>query len=367
MNDGFELTLRIQRPLSSFTLNIDQTLTERVTGFYGPSGCGKTSLLESIAGVASNVHGRITFCGEVWLDSKAKVCLPTQRRGIGYVPQKGLLFPHLTVEQNLRFGIGRGRATARSSVLYDQVVQLLELRALLGRKPVSLSGGERQRVALGRALSSAPRLLLLDEPLSALDHRLRYSILPFLHRVRDEFSLPMIWVSHDAVEVQSLCDELIVVRSGQAIDRGRPVDLLNDPAVASSHDETGFQNTLTCTIEAASDDEVVVSPGGDVSLSVAGSSSACNVGDKALLTIPARSILVATEKPASISARNVLEGAVIKQKSVGRAVILTIKLGQEGPELAVELTARACENLKIKVGDHLFALIKSTACVLHSA
>jgi molybdate transport system ATP-binding protein len=203
------IEIDIQLPLASFTLAVETTLREQVTAIVGRSGSGKTSLLESIAGLRPRARGRIVIDGD---DISA---LPPERRRIGYVPQDLALFPHLDVRDNLLFG---------GAAHFDDVVEMLELAPLLDRAPALLSGGERQRVALGRALMTAPRLLLLDEPLASLDHPLRDRILVFLRRVRD-LGIPMLYVTHQPDEAAAIATWSLLLDEGRIAAAGASVTL----------------------------------------------------------------------------------------------------------------------------------------------
>ena len=196
--------------LADFTLNVDLRLNAAVTGLTGPSGAGKTTLLELIAGLRRPRHGSITLDGQKLTDVAARHFLVPEKRHVGYVPQDLALFPHLNVRSNLRFGLRHENAC-----LLDKVIEVLELSMLTKRSIVSLSGGEKQRVALGRALLAGPRILLLDEPLSNLDDRLKGIILPYLHRIRTEFAVPMIYVTHSKAELCELCDEVLTLHEGR--------------------------------------------------------------------------------------------------------------------------------------------------------
>lgn len=207
-----------------FTLEIDATLRGRVTGLFGPSGAGKTTLLELLAGLRRPDSGAIRIGETVLCDTAARRHEPPELRHVGYVPQDGALFPHLSVERNLRYGLSRaGDADdARDAFGFDAMCRLLELGGLLRARPADLSGGERQRVALGRALLSRPRVLLLDEPLAGLDAARKEAILPHLRAVRDELRVPMIFVSHDPEDVAALCDDVLVLRSGRVAAQAAP-------------------------------------------------------------------------------------------------------------------------------------------------
>jgi molybdate transport system ATP-binding protein len=214
----------LQLPLAHFTLELDAVLGGRVTAIFGASGAGKTSLLELIAGLRRPVAGRVRVDGTVLTDPGARVFVPADRRAVGYVPQEGALFPHLSVRQNLLYGHDPRRPQP-AGLNFGHVTEVLEIAALAERAIGPLSGGEKQRVALGRALLAAPRLLLLDEPLAGLDAPLRERLLPYLARVRDEFAIPMLYVTHSPDEVVALCDAVLVLAQGRVTAHGRPADL----------------------------------------------------------------------------------------------------------------------------------------------
>jgi len=211
------MTLKLQLenvslPLSEFSLKADLTLTAPVTGIRGPSGAGKTSLIEIIAGLRRPASGRIVLNDHVLCDTAARVNLAPELRRVGYVPQDLALFPHLSTRANLYYGHRpNGSATSHA----DHVIDLLEIRPLLARRVHNLSGGEKQRVALGRALLASPQILLLDEPLSSLDVRLKERILPYLLSIREDLHLPMIYVTHSQKELQTICDEVLTVEEGR--------------------------------------------------------------------------------------------------------------------------------------------------------
>ncbi len=218
--EGFRL------PLTPFAVELDATLSAHVTAVFGPSGAGKTSLLEAVAGLRRPESGRIVLSGRVLDDAAAGVRVPPRQRAVGYVTQDDSLFPHLSVAGNLRYGAGRG-AARKASLGEDRIVETLGLAALLDRSPATLSGGERRRVALGRALLSAPEILLLDEPLSGLDRPLKERVLEHLLKIKVAFPLPILYVTHEAAEVVALADEVVVLERGRIAGRGRPGELLS--------------------------------------------------------------------------------------------------------------------------------------------
>lgn len=220
----------VRLPLARFTLEVDLRLTGRVTAVFGPSGAGKTTLLELVAGLRRPESGRIELSGDVLVEVASRIFVPPSRRRIGYVPQDGALFPHLSVRENLLYG-HRSVTPVPAALTFAHVVEVLEIGGLLERRVPSLSGGEKQRVALGRALLSTPRLMLLDEPLAGLDAALKDRLMPYLQRVRDEFGIPMIYVTHAADEVVALCDDVLVLESGRPIRRGAPRALFEPATV----------------------------------------------------------------------------------------------------------------------------------------
>jgi molybdate transport system ATP-binding protein len=218
--DGLEVALYHRQ--GDFTLDIAFRTDSRATALFVPSGSGKTTALNAIAGLLRPERGRIVFDGRIMLDTDSDVFVPPYRRRMGYVFQDGRLFPHLTVRQNLLFGrffAGRRAARRDPAITLDRVVGLLGIEHILARRPVNLSGGERQRVAIGRALLSEPCMLLMDEPLAALDGARKAEILSVLERLRDVARVPILYVSHDVAEVSRIANNVIVLENGRTGDR----------------------------------------------------------------------------------------------------------------------------------------------------
>ena len=209
------IAVDIELVQGAFTLTAAFSLDARAAALFGPSGAGKTTILDAIAGLRSPRRGTVTIGGRVLYSSAARVNVPAHQRHVGYVPQDVALFPHMSVRRNLLYG-ARSRPAAQAShpATLDRVVTMLEIDGLVDRRVTDLSGGERQRVALGRALMSGPSLLLLDEPLAAVDVPLRRRILPYLRRVRDEMRIPILYVSHDRDEVEELADAVVTLERG---------------------------------------------------------------------------------------------------------------------------------------------------------
>ncbi len=215
---------KVRLPLSGFDLEIDLEITQARTGIFGPSGAGKTSLLETIAGLRAASCDAIRFDETTFADATRAV--PVRLRRIGYVPQDDSLFPHLDVRRNLLYG--RPADSRNPAFSIEHVAQFLEIEPLLARDVRQLSRGERQRVTIGRALLSEPRLLLLDEPLTGLDRKLRESILGQLKKLPNEFDLPMLYVTHDGAEAIELCDEVLLIERGKIVGRGEPSEVLSN-------------------------------------------------------------------------------------------------------------------------------------------
>ena len=221
------LAVEIEKRLGDFTLSARFESAGGITAVFGPSGAGKTTLVNAIAGLIAPDRGRIAIDGTVLFDSERRINLPPHRREIGYIFQEGRLFPHLSVSHNLDYG-RRMRGLPADAKQLERIVGLLDIGHLLERRPGKLSGGERQRVAIGRALLARPRLLLLDEPLASLDAARKREILPYLERMRDEFGVPMVYVSHQAAELRRIATSVVRLEAGRVAAAGG-IDLL-DPA-----------------------------------------------------------------------------------------------------------------------------------------
>jgi len=318
------IDIDLQLPLASFTLAVQCALSEQVTAVVGRSGSGKTSLLESIAGLRRSASGRVAIDGDDVMQ------LPPERRRIGYVPQDVALFPHLNVRRNLTFG-GDAR--------FDEIVSILELAPLLARAPASLSGGERQRVALGRALMTAPRLLLLDEPLAAIDQPLRERVLLFLRRIRD-LGVPMIYVTHQPFEAMALASWCLVLERGAVVSQGRPSgDADNVFEVANPRPEPGRGIT-----------RVTTSDGMDLVLPYDPTATFPLV-----VRISADDIVVFGEKPSSISSRNLIEATITSIASKEGVVDLT------AAGIRVRVTRAAADDLGLREGARVWLALRSRA------
>lgn len=357
-----QFTIRARLPLADFDLDVDIVSTARTLGIFGPSGSGKTSLLETIAGWRAPADGRIEIGGVRLFDWAARLSLPPERRGAGYVPQDALLLPHWNVERNVRAGEAR-RGQPRTPGVVERTTAMLEIGHLLARPCTHLSGGERQRVALARALVSEPRFLLLDEPLGSLDVPLRRRILPYLMRVRDQFELPTVFVSHDATEVHALCDEVVVLDAGCVRAQGPPADVLRHV-----RSQVGtLENVLSGTVAAAGAGAATVrlDAGGEVQVPAPG----LEPGGRAVFVIGADEILVALAAPAGISARNVLPVRVEGLVETGPGEVrVDARLAQgTGAHVSASITRASADTMQLFTGQAVFLVFKTTSCRVLSA
>ena len=353
----WEIRLRVS--LDRFDLKLDYSGSERALGVFGVSGSGKTTLLESLAGLRPGVTGSCSFAGRNWVYTEHGLRVPTEQRRIGYVPQDHLLFPHLDVRDNLEFGKRRADQLGSDfKKTFAKAVEVLELEPLLKRSVRRLSGGERQRVALGRALCSGAQLLLLDEPLASLDAGLKRRILPYLIRVRDTFDLPMVIVSHDPVELQALCGEVLVLEKGQMIAQGAPGEVFIRSDVFDTAKEQGFENVFTGKIvekrertmdlELAGDGETVRVPVGQGSM-----------GDECVASLASDDVLIALERPKGLSARNCLSARIDKIEATGVRFLAVTRVGET--TFVVELTQDAIDELGMKAGLDAYLVFKTNA------
>jgi molybdate transport system ATP-binding protein len=348
--------------LGAFTLDAAFTAPARgITGLFGPSGCGKTTVLRCIAGLTRVAIGRCIVDGQTWQDDKT--FWPTYRRPVGYVFQEASLFPHLSVKKNLAYGAKRAGSAGGSQVIgFDEVTELLGLGRLLDRSTHNLSGGERQRVAIGRALLSQPRLLLMDEPLAALDRITKDEILPFLERLHDTLSVPVIYVSHDMSEVERLADTLVLMEAGRVIASGPLAALQSDPALP----------LVKARDAAVSLDAVVESydPAyGLLNLSVAGGrlvlpGHAATAGERRRVRIVAGDVSLALEPPRSSTILNTFPVRILSRTPVGEhEMIVLLGLGSagEGAHILARVTRRSWDQLSLSEGQSLHAQVKSVA------
>jgi molybdate transport system ATP-binding protein len=357
-----EARLRLQRPLpGSFLLDVDLQLpSSGVSALYGPSGCGKTTVLRALGGL-ERAAGRVTLNGEVWQDDAAGRWLPTHRRALGYVIQEAALFPHLDVRGNLEFGRRRAGAAARALELAP-LIDLLGIGHLLAQRPASLSGGERQRVAIARALATAPRLLLMDEPLAGLDAQRKAEILPYLERLHRELGLPIVYVTHAMDEVARLADHLVLLDAGRVRASGALAELMARADLPLQRpDDAG----VVIEAQVAEDDPAyglmrVAFAGGSLWLARSGAA----VGQPVRVRVLARDVSLSRTAPAQTSIVNVLPARLELIRAEGHTALVKLALGQAGPAsagLLARITRRSCDTLALRPGDALFAQVKGVA------
>jgi molybdate transport system ATP-binding protein len=349
-----ESHLAISLTLGSFQLEIDTRWDAQVAVLFGPSGSGKSSVLETLLGLQPHARATLQLAGEVLEDSERNFRLPPEKRGLGWVPQESTLFPHLSVRQNLSFG--KKRAGPQAASIFQQAVEVLEIGSLLDRNVETLSGGERQRVALARALASNPRALLLDEPLAALDRNLRARILPFLLRVRDEFGLPMLYITHDPDEAVMLGETLLVLDEGRVVANGPAREVLWSPAALPLAEALGLENVFEARVadEGSTSSTVRIKSGQTLTLG-----EPLPSGQPVTLAVRAEDILISTSPTETLSARNVLECKV--SQCLAHRGHVHVHLDLNGETWVARLTPAAVSALDLQPGKTVYAIVKAQA------
>ncbi len=343
-------------PLANFELNVNAAFDSRVTAIFGPSGSGKTSLLDAIAGLRKITEGEIEIGGTILFSSMRGINLPAQRRGVGYVPQEGALFPHFPVRQNILFGAARVAATGTQTIRMEHVLETLEIGHLLERSVTKLSGGEAQRVALARAILSQPRLLLLDEPLAALDVGLRERILPYLARVRDEFGIPMIYVTHNVTEVLTLADWVLVIRDGRLVAQGAPKETLTSGRAVREIPDEQLENVFKVTFiesdQASGRTRVRLASGTELFIPYLTEPHRPTFQ----IRVGADDILIGIQRPEGISAGNILPGTVRAIDMIDGQALVKVDAGED---FCVRVTSGAVARLALSVGTGVFLIVKT--------
>lgn len=352
------LEVDVERRLGDFHVRARFRSDRGVTALFGRSGAGKTSIANMVSGLLKPDRGRIAVDGHVLFDSAEGIDLPPWKRRLGYVFQEGRLFPHLTVRRNLLYG-RRFAPAAERYLTMAQVVELLDLGGLLRRRPLSLSGGEKQRVAVGRALLSSPRALLMDEPLASLDVLMKREILPYIERL-DEMGIPILYVSHSLDEVSRLARNLVLVSAGQVTASGEVDEILNRLELWSPEDETET-GTMLATRVARHDAEAGITHldfrGGELRVPLVDIPEGLAVR----VWIRARDVGVATERPRGLSLRNVIRGTLAEigggGADAGPVTELRLRIGDT--TLTALVTRGAVRDLALEPGQEIYALIKS--------
>lgn len=354
---GIRARFKLDYP--GFSLDVDLDLPGRgVTALFGHSGSGKTTLLRALAGLEHAPGGLLSVNGDVWQDGGR--FMPTWQRPLGYVFQEASLFPHLSVHGNLQYGQRRVSAGQRR-VSLDQAVALLGIGHLLARKPDRLSGGERQRVGIARALATSPRLLLMDEPLAALDHALKQEILPYLERLHDELDIPVLYVSHAPDEVARLADHIVVMEGGVAVATGPLTETLArlDLPIKLGEDAGVVLDAMV----AARDEEWHLAhmafAGGRLWVRDQG----LPVGHVARVRILARDVSLARAPVAGTSILNTLPAVVVDQVDDAHPALMLVKVRVGESFLLARLTRRSAHALELTPGQPIYAQIKAVALI----
>jgi molybdate transport system ATP-binding protein len=350
--DGFTLRAQFEAP------------TPGVVALFGRSGSGKTTLVNLISGLLAPDEGSVQLNGTVLTDTRAGIAVPVERRRIGYVFQDPRLFPHLTVSGNLRYGLKRAASSVQVTV-FEDIVALLGIGSLLQRRPHQLSGGECQRVSLGRALLSQPALLLLDEPLAALDVARREEVLPYLEALRDRLAIPMVYVSHQFDEVLRLATHVVLLESGSIAAQGSLGEISLLPQLRAIVGPEAVGAVLDGTVAG------VDSTGALADLRVGQgilrvSLRQARVGASVRVQLLARDIILATEPPHALSVRNALEGTVsaLTADQEDDAVLVTVDIG--GAALLSRVTPQAVAALRLQPGLRVWALVKAVSTRRHT-
>lgn len=352
------LEVSINRHLGQFQLSAQFTVGQEIFALVGPSGAGKSASLNAIAGFLRPDSGQMRLGDQLLFDSQSGVNLRPEKRGLGYVLQEPFLFPHYTVRGNLEYG---HRARGDGKLGFDEVISVLKLEPLLGRKPTMLSGGEKQRVAIGRALLSSPAMLLMDEPVSALDQETRWRILRFIKACHERFSLPILYVTHSLEEVEYLSDSMAVLEKGSVVAAGSREKLMRSGQLLRTAQGKQFTNLLRARVDRSDQNAEITS------VTVGGKSfripvGAFRPGEELLLSIKPNQIVVSKEHPAAMSARNIYCGKV---RAVLKGENTVMVLLDSGFDLYIEVVQDTIRDLNIDIGDELHYMFKARAVTVH--
>jgi len=348
----------IEEQLGAFRLEVKFAAEAPIVGLFGRSGAGKTSVVNAIAGIGKPARGSIRVNGDVLFDSARSVDLPPEARRIGYVFQDPLLFPHLDVRANLLYGLHR-RAASERFIDPARVIDLLGLQDLLSRRPRTLSGGEKQRVAIGRALLAQPRILLMDEPLAALDVPRKVEILDYVERLRDELAIPIVYVSHSVAEITRLADTVVLLSDGRCLAVGDVEEVMGrlDLRPATGRYEAG--SLIDAHVKAHDPHDqltTLVFDGGELHIPRLDAS----VGDRVRARIRARDVSLALDRPQSISILNVLAGRVTAiREETGPVVEVQVAVG--AATITARVTRRSLGQLGVHTGQDVYALVKAVS------
>jgi molybdate transport system ATP-binding protein len=351
----------VRARLGEFELQVAGEIdTGRVTAVFGPSGSGKSTLLRILAGLERRASGRLFLGREAWLDSARGLDLPAHRRPVGYMFQDARLFPHLSGEANLRYAVRRARRE-RQVVDFDEVVDALDLEALLPRSASALSGGERQRLALGRTLLAQPRLLLLDEPLAALDTSRKMEILPYLERLHPRFGIPTLYVSHSVDEVALLADRILVLAGGRVAARGRTAEVLESLDLGPLAGRFGAATAIQARVVRHDAEYHLTRLDLEGQPLVVPRREHFAEGEEACVVIRARDVSLATCRPQGVSIQNVLAGRVCQVREDPASAFADVVVDVGSHRILARVTRLSLHELGLLVGMPVFALLKSVS------
>ncbi len=359
--------MSVRKRLSeSFTLDVSFTVPAGITMLFGPSGAGKTTLLETVAGLLVPDAGRIAAGNRVLFDAEQRVNMAVRQRRVAYVFQTLALFPHLTVTSNIAYGLNHVAGDKRSAAI-DTVTEAFRIRHLLDRRPSEISGGERQRTALARSLVTEPAVLLLDEPLSALDAATKAAIVADLRAWNDSHQIPVLYVTHSRDELFALGERVIALEQGKIAAEGLPQDVLHAPRRESLAQAAGFENIFDATVTALHENlgTMTCRVGNSTDLDVP--LGHASVGDTIRVGVRAGDILLATSKPEGLSARNLIAAEIVSLRRSDVMVIARVCCGWNAAgELDIEahLTPGAQESLALAEGSAVWLVIKTYSCHL---
>ena len=353
MKNLLEANFKMDYP--GFNLDVELTLPAKgVTVVFGPSGSGKTTLLRCLSGLERAPSGTLKLAGQVWQDDG--IFIPIHQRKVGLVFQESRLFPHLSIQQNLLYGYQRTQSVERNLHL-DEVVEVLGLAALLKRTPDKLSGGEKQRVAIGRALLTSPKLLLMDEPLASLDMQRKAEIIPFIKRIEDEFKTPIIYVTHSVDEVLQLVDTMVILQAGKVANFGPVQEVFSDVRLRQVLGEEQLGAVLETSV-AGHDEEFELTRLDFMGQTLNVPKQNIPVGQNLRVHIHSKDVSLSTAPPAGVtSVLNILQAKVAKIGTLG-GYSVDIELDAGQPILAT-ITRKSLTNLNLKPGQPVYAHIKA--------
>ena len=343
-----------------YKLDFDLSLPgSGITALFGASGAGKSTLLRAVAGLVKPADGIIRVKEEIWQNDREKIFVPTYKRSLGFVFQDARLFSHLNVTDNLQYGMKRVK-TAQRNISLEKAVDLLGIGHLTDRMPDTLSGGEKQRVSIARALATDPEIMLMDEPLAALDMKRKSEILPYLQRLNDELQIPILYVSHALDEVSTLADHLVLLERGKIIASGKTSEMVTRLDLPLA-----FYDTASAIIDGKvinEDPEFHLSTlsfsGGHIYLPGGNFTTGQNVR----LRIQAKDVSLTTEKPGNTSILNIIETTIVNLSDSSRGEVM-VELDAKGTRLLSRITSKSASTLKLSIGKPIYAQVKGIAVI----